>query len=78
MLKLGRLTREHMVKELTALFKENEAAIVSTFKGVSVARLAQLKKPLKLSRARFKVVKNSIARIAAKNSKMESLSLLSL
>lgn len=73
MLKLGRLTREHMVKELTALFKENDAAIVGTFKAVSAARFQQLKKPLKLSKVRFKVVKNSIARIAAKNAKVEPL-----
>jgi len=73
MLKFGRLTRDHAVKELTKLFKESDSAIVANFQHVSVTRVQNLKKPLKVSKAKFKVVKNSMARIAAKNANFESL-----
>ena len=73
MLKFGRLTRDHAVKELTKLFKESDSAIVANFQRVSVNKVQGLKKPLKASSARFKVVKNSMARIAAKNANFEPL-----
>jgi large subunit ribosomal protein L10 len=73
MLKFGRVTRENMVKELTALFKENEAAIIVSFRNVDVNKFRQLKKSLSVSSVKFKIVKNSMARIAAKNAKLEYL-----
>lgn len=73
LLKFGRLTREHAIKELTKLFKENDSAIVANFQNVSVDKVEALKKPLKASRAKFKVVKNSMAKIAAKNANFEGL-----
>lgn len=73
LLKFGRLTREHAIKELAKLFKENDSAIVANFQNVSVGKVEGLKKPLKASKAKFKVVKNSMAKIAAKNSDFESL-----
>ncbi len=73
MLKLGRATREAMVKELTVLFKENNSAIVARFQNIDVNKVQKLRKPLKAASARFKVVKNSMARIAVKNAKLDSL-----
>jgi len=71
MLKLGRRTRELMIKELTAQFKENNVVIVANFRNIDVNKIQKLKKPLLLSSTRFRVVKNSMARIAAKNSAMD-------
>ena len=73
LLKFGRLTREHAIKELTDLFKESDSAIVANFQKVSVNKVQGLKKPLKASNAKFKVVKNSMVRIAAKNANFENL-----
>jgi len=73
LLKFGRLTREHAIKEITNLFKENDSAIVANFARVNVNKVQNLKKPLKASKAKFKVVKNSMAKIAAKNAKFENL-----
>lgn len=73
MLKFGRTTRENMVKELTALFKENSAAIVTNLQKVNVNKVRGLRKPLKASRIKFKIVKNSMARVAAKNAKLDYL-----
>lgn len=76
MLKFGRATRENMVKELTALFKENNAAIIANFQNIDVNKFQKLRKPLILASARLRIVKNSMARIAAKNAKLDSLSAL--
>lgn len=73
MLKFGRLTRDSAIKELTKLFKENDSAIVANFQRVSVNKVESLKKPLKASGAKFKVVKNSMAKIAVKNADFNSL-----
>jgi large subunit ribosomal protein L10 len=62
-----------MVKELTALFKENSATIIANFQNVDVNKFQKLKKPLKVSSVKLRIVKNSMARIAAKNAKMDSL-----
>jgi large subunit ribosomal protein L10 len=67
------MTRNHAVNELTKLFKESDSAIVANFQRVGVNKVQNLKKPLKLSGAKFKVVKNSMARIAAKNANFEPL-----
>lgn len=73
MLKFGRATREFMIKELTMLFQGNSAGIVTRFQNIDVNKIQRLKKPLKASSTRFKIVKNSMARIAAKNSNLEFL-----
>jgi len=73
MFKFGRATRESAIKELTTIFKESDSAIVAKFKNIDVNRIQRLRKPLKSAPAKFKVVKNSMARIAAKNAKFESL-----
>jgi len=71
--KFGQLTRQHAINELTKLFKENESAIVTSFKQVDVNKMQAIKKPLKNSSARFKVVKNSMAKIAVKKADMEGM-----
>lgn len=73
LLKFGRLTREHAIKELVKLFKENDSAIVANFQRVNVNKVHGFKKPLKAQGAKFKVVKNSMAKIAAKNANLEGL-----
>ena len=73
MLKFGRATRENMVRELTALFKENSAAIIANFQNVDVNKFQKLRKPLKASSVSLRIVKNSMARIAAKNANLDSL-----
>lgn len=73
MFKLGRATREHIANELTALFKENNAAIVTNLQAVGVNKVQSLRKPLKGSSAKFRIVKNSMARIAAKKARKEFL-----
>ena len=62
-----------MVKELTALFKDNDAAIVVSFRNIDVNKFQKLKRPLGVSSVKFKIVKNSMARIAAKNAKLDYL-----
>lgn len=73
MFKLGRATREHIANELTALFKESNAAIVANFQGVGVNKFQSLRGPLKGFSAKFRIVKNSMARVAAKNARKEFL-----
>ena len=74
--KLGRTTKEHMISELRSLFKENDSAIIAKFQKINVNRFQQLKKTSKLPLIKFKVVKNSMVRIAVKNAGMEFLNRL--
>jgi len=73
MFKFGRATREYIAKELTDLFKKNSAAVIVNFQNVAVNKMQGLRKPLNAHAAKFRIVKNSMARIAAKNAKMDFL-----
>jgi large subunit ribosomal protein L10 len=64
-------------EELNELKKELEAAknmFVAEFQGMTVAQDSELRQKIRDTKSRYRVVKNTIARIAAKGTPVENLS----
>jgi large subunit ribosomal protein L10 len=71
------VTRAEKQEELTALeigFKGSESAILVDYRGLNVPQVTDLRRQLKVAKASYKVVKNTLARRAVKGTKFESLS----
>src|SRR5438034_159602 len=60
---------EHLKVEL----RESEAALLTSFRGLKVAEMTELRRSLAASQTEFKVVKNTLAKIAAKAIGLEDL-----
>jgi len=54
-----------LIGEIADLFAKSEVAILSDYRGISVAQVGQLRATLRPTGARFRVVKNTLTRIAA-------------
>ena len=64
-------------EELNQLKKELEAAknlFVAQFQGITVAQDSELRRKIRETKSKYRVVKNTVARIAAKGTPAESLS----
>src|SRR5712671_2614004 len=60
---------EHLKVEL----RESEAALLTSFRGLKVAEKTELRRSLAASQTEFKVVKNTLAKIAAKDIGLDDL-----
>lgn len=60
------------VKELADQFRDSEAVIITEYRGLSVPQLAELRTKLR-GAATFKVAKNTLAALAAKDAGVEGL-----
>jgi len=61
------------VERLKGEFRESQAALLTSFRGLKVAEMTELRRSLAASQTDFKVVKNTLARIAAKDIGLEDL-----
>jgi large subunit ribosomal protein L10 len=71
------VTRAEKTAELESLegaFKGHDVAILIDYKGINVPQVTQLRNDLRKAKAKYKVVKNSLARRALKGTSFESLS----
>src|SRR5690625_3127406 len=59
------------VKEITELLRDSNAAVLTEYRGLSVPQLKELRRSLS-DNATYAVVKNTLARIAAKEAGYES------
>ena len=59
--------------ELEAMFKGSESAILVDYKGINVPQVTELRRQLRGAKARYRVVKNTIAKRALKGTRFESL-----
>jgi large subunit ribosomal protein L10 len=66
--------KEVLIKELTDKFSRAKAVIVSEMKKVDVATVTKLRKKLRDGGVEFKVLKNTLARRAAKGNSVEVVS----
>ncbi len=73
MAKIGKICKEHMIKELTDKLRASQGIFVTEFTGLNVLDIGRLKTVLKLSKASYIVVKNSLGKMALKNVKNEEL-----
>ncbi|MGH9197009.1 MAG: 50S ribosomal protein L10, partial [Acidimicrobiia bacterium] len=61
------------VKELKDRFEQADAALLAEFRGLKVEEMKELRRELRAAGADFKVVKNTLTRIAVKASDLEGL-----
>ena len=61
------------VEEISARFKEAEAALLTEYRGLSVTEMAELRNSLREAGADYKVLKNTLARLAVKEVGLEDL-----
>ena len=70
------VTRADKVVELEQLekaFKGSDSAILVDYKGLNVPQVTDLRRQLRAAKAKYKVVKNTIARRALKGTSLEAL-----
>ena len=72
-LKLGRTIKEHIVKEYVKMLKESESVFVTDFGGLTNKDMEDLKKRLRPVSAEYHIVKNSLYKIALKDSKLDGI-----
>lgn len=65
--------KEQVVQDLKKLFEENELMVVAHNEGLTVSEMTDLRRQLRESGAGLKVTKNTLAKIAAKGTKFESM-----
>ena len=62
------------VKELSELFSNSDTIIMADYKGTSVSELSGLRRALNDTSAKFKIAKNTLAKLAAEQSSKDALS----
>jgi large subunit ribosomal protein L10 len=68
-----RADKEEELRQLEAAFKGSDSAIVVDYKGLNVPQVTDLRRQLRAAKAKYKVVKNTIARRALKGTSLEPL-----
>lgn len=67
-----RAEKEAELQMLEGVFKDADAAILIDYKGINVPQATELRAQLRKARARYKVIKNTLAKRALKGSNYES------
>jgi large subunit ribosomal protein L10 len=62
------------VEEITGRFNESNAALLTEYRGLTVGELQELRRALREADTDYKVLKNTLARIAVKEAGLEELS----
>lgn len=70
---MARPEKTQAVEEITTRFQESTAALLTEYRGLSVSDIAELRGALREADADYKVLKNTLARIAAREVGMEDL-----
>ena len=72
---MTRQEKAKIIESLTEAFKASDAVAVCDYKGLSVAKLEELRVAAKEADVHVQVVKNTLAHIAFKNASMEGMTL---
>jgi len=70
---MARPEKTQAVEEITTRFQESTAALLTEYRGLSVSDIAELRGALREADADYKVLKNTLTRIAAREVGMEDL-----
>lgn len=70
---LSRAAKEERVREYNAAFKATLSVMVVEYKGLSVSEMEKLRKDVSAAKAKLTVVKNTLLKIAAKNTDIEQI-----
>ena len=68
-----RADKEQELQELTAAFTAADTAIVLDYKGLNVPAVTELRRQIRGAKAQYKVVKNTLAKRAAKGTRLAAL-----
>ena len=68
-----RAEKETELQQLEEAFKRSESAILVDYRGLNVPQVTELRRQLRAAKARYRVVKNTLAKRALKGSAFESL-----
>jgi large subunit ribosomal protein L10 len=71
---LSKAAKNDIVKRLSEIFKANPSVVLVEYKGLTVAELEGLRSNLKDADTEFKIAKNTLLKIAAKDTEIEQLS----
>ena len=70
---MAREDKEKQVRELTEIFKRAKSVYLTDFKGLDVNRTTELRKKFREQAVEYRVVKNTLAQLAAKNAGYDML-----
>ena len=70
---MAREDKEKQVQELTEIFKRAKSVYLTDFKGLDVNRTTELRKKFREQAVEYRVVKNTLAQLAAKNAGYDML-----
>ena len=70
---MARPEKEAVVKELTDKFSSAKSIVITDYLGLNVAEMTELRSKLREAGVEFKVVKNTLATIAANDVEMEEM-----
>jgi len=68
-----RADKEQELQELTAAFTGADTAILVDYKGLNVPAVTELRRQIRGAKAQYKVVKNTLAKRAAKGTRLAAL-----
>lgn len=66
-------TKEAQIKSLHQTFLDSKNIILTEYRGLSMGQLTELRKRLRPAKAEYKVVKNTLAKIASQGTYVEAL-----
>ena len=70
---LSKAAKNDIVKEFSEVFKANPSVLLVEYKGLTVTELEGLRSNLKEADTNFKIVKNTLLKIAAKDTEIEQI-----
>ena len=70
---MARPEKAQAVAEITERFKESDAAVLTEYRGLHVGEIAELRGALRDANTEYKVLKNTLARIAVREVGLEEL-----
>ena len=68
-----RAEKEQELQELTTTFKSADSLILVDYRGLNVPQVTELRRQLRHARAKYKVIKNTLAKRASKGTSFEGL-----
>ncbi len=68
-----KVKKSEQVERLSGEFKQARTAILTTFKGLKAAQAEELRKTVRGTGARYRVVKNTLAKRAAEGTRLEEI-----
>tara|TARA_B100000780_G_C21124739_1_gene456027 strand:+ start:4779 stop:5297 length:519 start_codon:yes stop_codon:yes gene_type:complete len=71
---MSRAQKETEIKELNERFSNDEIVVVTHYSGLTVSEITDLRSQLRAEGASFKVTKNTLAKLALKDTKFEAMS----